>query len=402
MHWITPEDAWLLIAEAVVRLEPETTARRAALGRVLAQPLLAGTDVPQCDVSAMDGYAVPRPVRPGEELPVSGTVAAGDTPGFELGSEVAARIMTGAPAPATTHAVVPVEQTNAGSKSVKFSEESKPGAHIRRQGEVIRAGEPLLPEGTRLTPTALALLATHGIGQVEVYRRPTVATLATGDEVLPPESEPAPGQLRDSHTDFLLAAGKALGYSFEPLGIAKDDPVDLARYIRRGLDYDVLLISGGVSMGEYDFVEDILAEHKCETLFDAVGIQPGKPLVAARHKKGWAFGLPGNPASAMVGFWLFVKPLLDRLSGGDDGYWRGALAGTLAAELPGAKARDRFLTASVEIKNGELFVTPHPPKGSHDVLAYARGSALVRIPAHSEPAEKGASCEVLLQSGLNR
>lgn len=227
-------------------------------------------------------------------------------------------------------------------------------------------------------------------------RAPSVAVVATGDEVVPPESTPAPGQLRDSNTDFLLAAGASLGLRFETLGIAPDRVDVLRERIERGLRSDVLLLCGGVSMGELDLVEGVLADLGCQTVFDGVAIQPGKPLVFAAHPGGWVFGLPGNPASVMVSFWLFVRPALRRLLGIEDSWWAGALAGVLAAPLPGTGNRDRFLPAAAEVRDGSYFVTPFPPKGSHDLAAYGQGNALVRVRAGSPPAKPGADCEVLV------
>ena len=151
-------------------------------------------------------------------------------------------------------------------------------------------------------------------------------------------------------------------------------------------------------MGEFDFVEGVLGTLGCEAHFDSVAIQPGKPLVFATHPGGVVFGLPGNPASVMVAYWLFVRPALRKLMGIEDGWWAGALAGTLTMPLPGSKGRDRFLPASVEIRDGRLLVTPHPPMGSHDLAAYGKGSALVRVRAGSPPAEVGERCEILIIS----
>jgi molybdenum cofactor synthesis domain-containing protein len=396
---IHPDEAWRRIAAHLPPHRPpqeEAVGRRAAVGRVLARPLAAAVDVPAADVSAMDGYAVAGAVAPGERRPVALTLAAGDPPGFELEPPAVARIMTGAPVPGGADRVVPVEMTDGGHGEVTFSAGTGPGEHIRRRGEILRSGDPLLPAGALLTPGALALLATHGHGEVPVHRAPSVAVLATGDEVVPPEAVPAPGQLRDSHTDFLLSAGASLGLRFQSLGIAPDRVDALTALVGRGLGADVLLLCGGVSMGEFDLVERVLAKLGCRTVFDAVAVQPGKPLVFAVHEKGLVFGLPGNPASVMVSFWLFVRPALRRLLGIEDTWWGGALAGTLDAPLPGAGPRDRFLPAEVAARDGILHVTPHPPKGSHDLAAYARGTALVRVRAGASPAGAGAGCEVLI------
>jgi molybdopterin molybdotransferase len=219
--------------------------------------------------------------------------------------------------------------------------------------------------------------------------------LTTGDEVVPPEVEPAAGQLRDSHTDFLLSAGASMGVELESLGIAPDEPDRLEELIRQGLGADVLLIGGGVSMGELDLVEAVLTRLGCEVLFDHVAIQPGKPLVVARHGDGLVFGLPGNPASVMACFWLFVRPALRRLQGLEDGFWRGAVKATLGAPLPGAKHRDRFLPCQVHPDDGHLAAFPILPVGSHDLVAYAQGNSLVRVPAASRPAGIGEPCEIL-------
>jgi molybdenum cofactor synthesis domain-containing protein len=304
--------------------------------------------------------------------------------------------MTGAPVPRGADRVIPVEATDGGREEVVFQAGTSPGEHVRRQGEIVRIGDTLLPAGSRLTPGALALLATHGYATLPVHRAPAVSVLTTGDEVVPPEAAPAPGQLRDSNTDFLLAAGAGLGLRFHSLGIAADRVDVLRDAVRRGLRADVLLLCGGVSMGEFDFVEGVLAELGCEAVLDSVAIQPGKPMVfAVSRVGGLVFGLPGNPASVMVSFWLFVRPALRRLMGIEDSWWGAAVAGVLDAPLPGAGNRDRFLAAAVDVHGGELRVTPFPPRGSHDLAAYARGTALVRVRPGAPPARAGERCEIL-------
>ncbi len=427
---LSPEDAWAAVAAEAETLGSERVTRAAAVGRILAEGLTATVDVPAHDVSAMDGFALGGDVEPGAVLPVGGIVAAGDPPGAELRPGTALRIMTGAPTPAGADRVVPIEQTEfdagaagtdgcaglptrrvrgssdplppkgasaAGTGTVRIVETVPAGRHIRRQAEVTAAGGPLLAEGELLTPGGAGVLATHGIHEARVVRRPAVATLSTGDEVVPAEAEPGPGQLRDSHRDFLRAALSQLGIEARSLGIARDDPAELRAKVERGLDADVLLISGGVSMGEFDFVEQVLGDTGvgCRILFDAVAIQPGKPVVAARHDRGWVFGLPGNPASAMVTYWLFVRPLLRRMTGTDDGYWRGALRGRLKGGLPPAKGRDRFLPCRLETSSGEVLVDPRSPLGSHDLVAYGAGAGLVRVPKFSAPAVAGDPCEAL-------
>jgi molybdopterin molybdotransferase len=411
---IPPEEAWRRLERLARPLPAVTVARREAAGRVLARGVEATGAVPAQDVSAMDGFA-PAGTPPGEPLPVAGAVMAGDAPGAEVPVGATLRIMTGAPVPAGADRVIPVElatvSPGADGERVTFESTGETRDHIRRRAEVTRRGDPLLPAGALLTPGALSLLATHGHRELAVHRRPRVALIVTGDEVVPPDETPGPGQLRDSHTDFVLAACRSLGVRCDSLGVAPDEREALRDRIESGLDADVLLLSGGVSMGEADLVTGVLQELDCETLFDRVDIQPGKPLTVAVHAIGHAvdgsipgrpgvvFGLPGNPASVMVNFWLFVRPFQRRLMGQADGYWHGALNGELAAPLPGAKGRDRFLPAEIEIVEGAVRVKPVSSVGSHDLGAYARGTALVRVPANAKEQPAGSPCQVLPLSG---
>lgn len=403
---IDPREAWRRLATHLTPRALEPVARRDARGRVLAQPLIATADVPAADVSAMDGYAVGSGLSAGDVLAVAGTVAAGDPPGARLPARQALRIMTGAPLPQGADRVVPVELTDRGARSVRFAAITEAGEHVRRRGEVAMRGATLLPAGTPLTAGALALAAAHGLDPLPVHGAPRVAVLVTGDEVVPAGSTPGPGQLRDTHTDFLLAAVAALGLDCQPLGIAPDRAEELSAAVRNGLARaDVLLMTGGVSAGEFDLVEGALAELGCRALFDSVAIQPGKPLVAMvlerpfdGHPAGGpqlVFGLPGNPGAVMTCFWLFVRPALRCLLGHRDGYFEGFRSAELAAPAPGAKARERFLNAEIEIRDGRLLATPLPPKGSHDLVATARGTALLHVPAHGAPREAGEACSVL-------
>ena len=391
---LDPEEAWKRIAQRLTPLGPARVRRSAALGQVLAEDVAATVDMPQADVSAMDGYALAGETVAGDVWPVRGVAAAGRPPELTLSPGEAAKIMTGAVMPRGADRVIPVEETDAGGERVTLHAAPEPGRHVRRHGEVVERGAPLLAAGTRLTPGAISLLAAHGHEEIAVYRRPTVALLPTGDEVVAPDREPGPGQLRDSNSAFLAAAGSSMGLEFELLGIAPDRLDELRRMIVRGLGSDVLLLCGGVSMGEFDLVEDVIEALGCEKLFDRVAIQPGKPLVAAQHPGGWVLGLPGNPASVMVTFWLFARPLLRGLMGIDDGYGRGLLRAELAGPLPGSKGRARYLPATVHVDAGRLRVVPQAPRGSHDVSVYARGSALVRVPPQAKPRDSGP-CQIL-------
>jgi|CXWL01.1.fsa_nt_gi molybdopterin molybdotransferase len=404
---ISAAEAWARLAPWLLPGGTDLMPRRASLGRILATEARASVDVPGSDVSAMDGFALRGPLAAGEHRRVLGLIAAGDRPGVSLPDAASCwRIMTGAPLPDGADRVVPVERSGGFAAAqrdgtVVLTAAAEAGDHIRRRGEIVRQGEPLLAAGQLLTPGALALLATHGHAELAVVRPPRVAILTTGDEVVPPEAQPLPGQLRDSHTDFLLAACQGVGLSATSFGIAPDAFDALRERVAAGLAAsDVLLLCGGVSMGELDLVEEVLGGLGCERLFAGVAIQPGKPLVVAvRQRPGQAaqviFGLPGNPGSVMTCFWLFVRPALHCLLGHRDGYWLGALRGRLTAPVPGAGPRDRFAPASLAIVGGELQVRPRMPRGSHDLIAFAADEALVRMPAGSPPSPAGAPCEVL-------
>ncbi|MCG8458427.1 MAG: molybdopterin molybdotransferase MoeA [Holophagales bacterium] len=419
---LDPEAAWREIHAHLAPLEAVDIPRDDALGRVLAADVPATADLPPADVSAMDGYALAGTADPGSTLPVVGISAAGHPPTFRLAAGQAAKIMTGAMVPEGADRVIPVELTDSGSERVTIEGENRHGDHIRRRAEVLATGAPLLSRGHDLNAGALSMLASHGYGTVPAIRAPEVAILTTGDEVLPPEAEPGPGQLRDSNTSFLLAACRGLGIRAHSLGIASDRRDELEGRIRRGLEADVLLLCGGVSKGDYDFVEDVLTELGCRMLFDAVAIQPGKPLVAAvqggsagagagdgitgdGEPRRWVFGLPGNPGSVMVTFWLFVRPTLRCLAGLGDGYWHGALPGVLEAPLPATKGRDRFLPALARIGEAGLDdlgrgdhglrVKPITSKGSHDTLGFGFGNVLVRAPKKRPETPAGSPCQVL-------
>jgi molybdopterin molybdotransferase len=390
---LRPEAAWELLAPRLTALPPEAVSRREALGRVLAAAVAARGDVPAEDVSALDGFALAGPLA--APLAIAATVAAGDPPGLALPPAGAVRIMTGAPLPVGADRVVPVELTATDGERVTVRQDVPTGANIRRRGEIHRQGDRILRPGALLTPGALGLLAAHGHSSVEVVRSPRVAILPTGDEVVAADSEPGPGQLRDSHTDFLVAACRTLGITATALPVVPDRADDLRRAIAGAFDHDVVMVTGGVSMGTYDLVETALGALGCEILCDGVAMQPGKPLVIATAPGALVFGLPGNPASSMVGFWLFVRPALRRLMGFADGFWRGALRARLGARLPAGKDRDRFLPAEVQFRDGEILVEPILPRGSHDLESFGRGTALARIRPGAPEQPAGGWAEIL-------
>jgi molybdopterin molybdotransferase len=325
-------------------------------------------------------------------------VVAGDAPGARVAAGEAMQIWTGAPVPDGADRVIGIEETElvgAGAR-VRIARAAAPGGAIRRRAEVVAAGAPLLPTGTPLGPAALSLLASQGLDELEIECPPRVAIVTTGDEVVAPDLVPGPGQLRDSHTDYLVAAGRRLGLDFAPLGIAPDDPRLIERWIGSALgEFDVVLACGGVSMGGRDHTESALRALGVEIEFDGVAIQPGKPLVFGHKGDRLLFGLPGNPASVMVAFRLFVRPALERMRGRDDAFWSDARAVALAAPLGAGKSRDRFVPARLESSEAGARARALGVRGSHDLVTFGVADLLLRVRAGDPARAAGETVEAV-------
>jgi len=359
----------------------EDVALDAAAGRVLAADVAADRDSPVLDRSARDGYAVRAADLPGE-LEVIGEVRAGQRFARAVGPGQAVEIMTGAPVPAGADAVVMVEDTHAAGGRVRIDRRVEPGQAINPRGSEARVGDVVLPAGTRLDYTGIAALAAFGCSRVPVYRPPSVAIIATGDEIVEVEKTPEEFQIRNSNAHSLAAQVTRAGGTPVLLPPARDTVEHTRQMVSRGLEADLLLLSGGVSAGKYDVVEEVLAGFGAEFYFDRVLIQPGQPLVFGRACGKFFFGLPGNPASTMVTFEIFARAALELL---------GSQTET-ALVMPWARlTRDfrhragltRFLPARLSADGAE--VTPVAWHGSGDVPALTRGNAfLVADPDHPE------------------
>lgn len=289
-----------------------------AAGRVLAEDLIAPWDMPLWDNSAMDGYAVRAedcrtiPCR----LAVTGFIPAGARgEGVTVEPGCAVRIMTGAPVPAGCDAVVPVEETDNGQQQVTLLEPVKPGQHIRFRSEDVAAGTTFVRAGTIIRPPEVNMLATFGMALVPVYRRPTVAILSTGDELVELGTTPGAGEIINSNALSLAAAVRDVGCIPVVLGIARDNRESHLEKLREGLAADVLITSAGVSAGDCDLVRDILKELGTRQVFWKVGIKPGGPTAFAMHGSTPVFSLPGNPVSTMITFEEFVRPALLKMQG---------------------------------------------------------------------------------------
>jgi molybdopterin molybdotransferase len=358
----------------------EEVALDAAAGRVLAVDVAADRDSPALDRSVRDGYAVRAADLPGD-LEVIGEVRAGQRFSGAVGPGQAVEIMTGAPVPAGADAVVMVEDTRAANGRVHIDRSAEPAQAINRRGVEAAAGEIVLRAGTRLDYTGIAALAAFGHSRVPVYRLPSVAIVATGDEIVEVDETPADFQIRNSNAHSLAAQVARAGGGPVILPLARDTVEHTRQMVGRGLEADLLLLSGGVSAGKYDVVEEVLAGFGAKFYFDRVLIQPGQPLVFGRACGKFFFGLPGNPSSTMLTFEVFARAALELLGGQTE----TALAmpwARLTREFRHRPGLTRFLPALLTADGAE--VTPVEWHGSGDVPALTRSNAfLVADPARA-------------------
>ena len=312
------EEARSIILDSVQSVGTERIHLLEATGRVLAEDAVSPWDLPLWDNSAMDGYAV----RAGDclttpcKLRVTGFLPAGaKADGITVEAGCAVRIMTGAPVPSGCDAVVPVEETDYGKEEVTLLEPVKKGQHIRLRAEDVAAGVVFVRSGTTIRPPEVNMLAGFGMALVSVYRRPVVAILSTGDELVELGRTPGPGEIINSNTLSLAAAVREAGCIPRIIGIARDNPESHLEMLTEGLKADVLITSAGVSAGDCDLVRDILEELGARQLFWKVGIKPGGPTAFALYGTTPVFSLPGNPVSTMITFEEFVRPALLRMQG---------------------------------------------------------------------------------------
>jgi molybdopterin molybdotransferase len=350
----------------------EEVALDESLGRILATDAAADRNYPQFNRSVRDGFAVRANDIPGR-LRVIGEVRAGQHFDGALNAGEAIEIMTGAPVPEGADAIVMVEHcVRYNDDTVETAQSAQPGWNIAHAACEARAGAVILPRGSRIDHASIGWLATIGSSRVRVYARPRVAILATGDEIVAVDEKPAPHQIRNSNSYSLAAQVRRAGGEPVILPVARDERSATADLIARGLEVDLLLLSGGVSAGKYDFVEAALADCGAEFYFDRVLIQPGQPVVFGKARGKFFFGLPGNPGSTMVTFELFGRAALELLSGANDAPLPLTLA-RLTRTFRHKPGLTRFLPASVSCAE----VTPVDWQGSGDVPSLARANAFL-------------------------
>lgn len=377
----------------------------AAVERVLSEDIYAKENIPAFDNSAMDGYAVKSLDTAGasgdkpKTLEVVSDLKAGDVPKKMLKNNQAIRIMTGAPIPSGADSVVMVEFTEKEHRAkstgqrVKVFQEVGRGENIRRKGEDIKKGEWVIPKGTLLNSGHIGILASLGRAKIKVAKRPRVAILATGDEVVDVDEKLEPGKIRSSNTYTLLSQVRECGGIPKNLGIAKDKPHSLEKKIKQGLDCDIILTSGGVSVGDYDLVKDILAKMGTNIRFWQVAMRPGKPLVFGTIKNKLVFGLPGNPVSSMVSFEFFVRPTILKMLGQkiDD---RKEVSAILEEGLQKKKGVQYFLRAKTHWQEGSYFTRTTGPQGSGILKSMALANSLIILSEEQEFIRKGTRVTV--------
>ncbi len=415
---ISVEQALERILSYVHRLEPEERPILDALGQVLAEDIVAGFDIPPLDNTAMDGYAVraadtegasdAKPAR----LGVIGELAAGYIFEGRVTAGSAVRIMTGAPIPSGADAVVPFEDTDEASAGpahqfgafakpsteVAILRAAKPGANVRRAGEDVLRGTPVMSEGVVLGPPQIGVLASLGRATVKVYRRPAVAILSTGDELLEPGQPAAPGKIYDSNAHSLAALVLQSGGIPKPLGVAADTVDALTDSIRRGMGADMLITSAGVSRGDYDVVKDVLAKEG-DIDFWTVRMKPGKPLAFGAFPSGDRqvphIGLPGNPVSSMITFELFGRPAVFKMQG--KASWQRPTIRAIADDrIVNTDGRRVYARAIVSRRDDRYHASLTGPQGSGILTSMALANALAVVPEDVPAIEPGSEVDCLM------
>lgn len=398
-EYLTVQEALTAVLNGVSTLETETVALPEALGRVLAQPVTARDSLPPFANSSMDGYALRAadtasvPVA----LRVVGDVAAGAMPNVTITAGTAARIMTGAPLPNGADAVVPVEDTDEMWRNrerplpdnIQVSRAVAPGDYVRHPGEDIEAGQTVIEAGHLIRPQEIGVLASLGVAQVDVIRRPKVGILATGDELIGIEEPLRPGKIRNSNGYTQTAQVMALGAVPVSLGVARDSEADVRAKLQAGLDagVDLFISSAGVSVGAYDVVKAVLDESG-DVNFWRVRMRPGKPLAFGTYQGVPFLGLPGNPVSAMVSFERFARAAIRKMAG-HTRLERPQLQVILQDEIR-SDGRESYIRAVVWRENGRYLAATTGDQGSHIMTSLVKANALLIVPENITQVDPGA------------
>jgi molybdopterin molybdotransferase len=402
MEYFSVNAALQCILESVKTEGIETVRLDQALGRVLAENVHANRDQPPYDVSAMDGYALLSTDLNSTPaiLNIVEDIKAGDLPSCTLTPGQCARIMTGAPVPQGADAVIRVEDTQLLNETrVQINQPVRAGNDIRLLGENMRNHQVVLSAGTEITPGVIGVLATVKRAQLSVYRRPSVAILSTGNELEGLDDPVDPNKIPDANSYALMAQVQALGIQPVMLGIARDDPEELKSYLQRGMEYDVLLVSGGTSVGVHDYVRPTLEALGAKMLFWRVAMKPGHPVAFGKSGEKFIFGLPGNPVSGMVCFEQFVLPALRRLMG-QSRLCRRTVDACLTHNIKHQPGRTEFIRVMLNKEPEGYMATSTGAQGSGMLLSMARADGLAIIPSECNGLSAGSRVTVQLLEGM--
>ena len=393
MALLPVEEARARILSHVKPLAPDNVPLALALGRVLAKPLSAKRDQPPFNASAMDGYAL-RSEDNATELTVIGTSAAGHGFKGKLKSGQAIRIFTGAPVPASADAVVIQENTTASGKAVTILQSVRAGQNIRPRGLDFPKGETLLPAAIRLNARDIGLAAAMNCDIVSVRKKPVVAVIATGDELVLPGAKPSPDQIVSSNSNALSAMAESLGAKVINCGIVRDDLKATERAILKMSRADIIVTTGGASVGDHDFIQEALKNTGVKIDFWKIAMRPGKPFMYGRKGKQHVLGLPGNPVSALVCARLFLKPLLDCLQGlpTDEKAPMARLGTAMAAN----DCRQDYVRARLEIApDGSRTAIPYGKQDSSMQRTFRDAHCLIIRPPNAPGASPGDPVPIL-------
>ena len=384
------EEAFAIVMSTVRPLPTEPIGLRDALGRILAEDICSDIDMPPFDKSAMDGYACRREDL-GEDLTVLEMIQAGGMPTLAVGKGQCSKIMTGAMVPHGADCVIKVEETREVANDVVRFTGAKTRDNVCLQGEDVHAGDCVLRKGTRLGPQHIAVLATVGCARPKVFRQPRVGVIATGDELVEPGEPLGPSQIRTSNSYQLYTHVQTAGAIPSYYGIARDTEAEIDAALKRAIaENDVVLLSGGVSMGDFDLVPGVMAKNNIRILFDSIAMKPGKPTTFGVSPKVYCFGLPGNPVSTFIQFELLIKPFLFRLMGHE---FRPPCSVLPLAEPVMRKHADREAWIPVTITtDGE--VLPLDYHGSAHINALCEADGLIVVPTGVCLLEKGTLVRV--------
>ncbi len=396
---ISVDTAIKIVAETVTPLPPRTVPLESALGFCLAQDVQSDIDMPPFNRSAMDGYAViaedtaAAPV----ELTVIEDIAAGHMPTKRVSRGQASRIMTGAAVPEGADAVVKFEETEdlSTNNRVKILRTIDRGRNISKRGEDMQAGQTVLHKGMPVRPQEIGILAMTGKSPVEVFSAPATGIISTGDELVDAGSKPSVGQIRNSNGYSLSAQARRLKAEVEILGIVKDTKEEISSMLCRGLQKDILILSGGVSMGEYDLVGDVMKDLKTQIYFEKVALRPGKPVIFGKKDKTFIFALPGNPVASFVTFELFIYPAIRKMMGFTTIH-RTLLKASLETEIVVRRRRREYRPACLRMENNTWLVSPVEWHGSADLLATTRANCLLIVREDAEKLASGQLVDVIL------